>query len=54
LALPEITTDGTALAQASRSRFGTGRADVEAALRARIVGNDPPSSFGIEQRGGQA
>lgn len=53
LALPEITTDGPALAQASRGRFGTSRANVEAALRARIVGNDPPTLFGIEQRGGR-
>lgn len=36
--LPEPTTDGAALEAASRERYGQLRADVEAALRARVEG----------------
>jgi ABC-type arginine transport system ATPase subunit len=43
LPLPEPTTDGVALARLSRQRFGVRRADVEAALRARI---EPPARGG--------
>lgn len=38
LPLPEPTTDGAALGAASRERFGRPRAEVEAALRARVEG----------------
>jgi hypothetical protein len=38
LPLPEPTTDGAALGAASRRRYGQPRAEVEAALRARVEG----------------
>ena len=43
LPLPEPTTDGAELARLSQERFGIPRADVEAALRARI---EPPARGG--------
>jgi hypothetical protein len=51
LPLLEPTANAAELARASRERFGITRAEVEAALRARVGGDDRPRSLGIEQRG---
>jgi hypothetical protein len=56
LRLPELTTDGTALAAVSRERYSVPRAEVEAAIKARST---PPGSaggkeFGRRSRGGRA
>lgn len=57
LPLPEQITDGMALAAASRQRYGAPRAEVEAAITARIT---PPGSggkageFGRKSRGARA
>jgi hypothetical protein len=51
LALPASTTNGAALAQASGQRFGRPRAEVEAALRARLVGSRKPRRVGRADAG---
>lgn len=48
--LPKPTTDGAALAQASRRHYGTARADVDAAIAARIRGGDKPVRIGRSPR----
>ncbi len=52
LPLPPATTDGAALAAEVRQRFGTPRADVEAALTARVAG--PTRTRTGRETGGQA
>lgn len=57
LPLPEALRDGRALAEASRQRYGTPRADIEAALRARINRPDQAPSgapLGRRRRGAPA
>src|SRR6185437_12195791 len=49
LPLAGAASDGSVLAQASRARFGTARAVVEAALRERLVGGASGSGFGRER-----
>jgi Type IV secretion-system coupling protein DNA-binding domain len=46
LPLPASSTDGTALARASRQRYGVDRSDVEAALTARVSASEQTSSIG--------
>lgn len=45
------TSDGTTLARASLSRFGTPRADVEAALRQRVQDPRRGGLFGRDEDG---
>ena len=52
LPLVPPVSDGVALARLSRQRFGTPRADVEAALRERLTGPPGGSSYGRERGGG--
>jgi hypothetical protein len=54
LPLPEVTTDGAALAAAARERFGTARAEVEAALRARIAGPSRQRRAGRQRTGDES
>ncbi|WP_131732896.1 type IV secretory system conjugative DNA transfer family protein [Actinomadura formosensis] len=55
LPLPEATTDGQALALASRQRFGRPRADVEVALMKRILPRGGPGyGLGREQLEGRS
>ena len=54
LPLVSATGDDSALARASRARFGTPRADVEAALRERLVGPPDGPRFGRKRGPGGA
>ncbi len=57
LPLPDALRDGRTLAEASRQRYGTPRADVEAALHARVGRPDeatPGAPLGRRRRGGAA
>jgi hypothetical protein len=57
LPLPPVVRDGTALAEASRKRYGKPRADVEAALQARgrtPDGDDKPRSARRARNAGNA
>jgi hypothetical protein len=49
LSLEEPIRDAFALTQASRERFGTPRADVEAALRARVPTVQTVTTFGVRE-----
>jgi hypothetical protein len=54
MALPPSLDDGQAVARASQARYGTLRAEVEAALRARVAGSDDERRLGRRTRGGAA
>jgi hypothetical protein len=49
LSLDEPVRDAIALVQASRERYGTARAQVEAALRARVAANTSAGRIGRRQ-----
>jgi hypothetical protein len=54
LALPEPTSDAAALIASSQQQYGTARAEVEAALLARIQSPEHDRQPGREHRGGTA
>lgn len=54
LPLPEPVANAEALARTSRERYGVPRAEVEAALTARVQGTAAERGYGRRQRGGQA
>jgi hypothetical protein len=54
LPLPEVSTDGAELASASRERYGTPRAEVEAALASRLQVTQRGHGYGRTPPEGQA